>query len=568
MIRKKKGRHRVATSLVLAGSLLVLILTLGPMAEHVSQGMLVSTESVRNATFGDVRCPRLPEPGGTVVRVSTVSELQDAVNSSAPNTTILVADGVYDLDGAYFRMDTPGLTLRSDSGSREAVVLDGNYVSTEIIQVVASDVTIADLTLREAFYHPIHVTSAPGIDVENTLIYNVHVVDAGEQAIKINPGAAGRYPDDGVVACSHIELTDAGRSHIRNDCYTGGVDAHQAQGWVIRDNVIQGFWCETGLSQHGVHLWRGSRDTVVERNVLRDNARGIGFGMATSGEARTYPDAPCPSALGGYVDHYDGIIRNNFSFVSQERLFASEYSFDCGICLWQACGADVLHNTVVSTRAPNSSSIEWRFGNTRADIINNLVSHNLLARDGDPIAFLAGNLSDATLSLFVDGAGGDLHLTGTADAAIDRGVSVAQSLCDDDIDGDARPLGAARDIGADEYRASSVSPVTDLRITRALTDSAALTATLEWSAPMGAITTALRYSRTLASEANWATASIIADALPGDTEVFTATVSFDGNTIYFASRSQSLNGVWSALSNNAFWPRKDVVIPLAMKNSP
>ena len=67
-------------------------------------------------------------------------------------------------------------------------------------------------------------------------------------------------------------------------------------------------------------LWRGCRDTLVERNVLKENARGIGFGLATSGEARTYPDNPCPDAAGGYVDHYGGIIRNNFVFASQSGL--------------------------------------------------------------------------------------------------------------------------------------------------------------------------------------------------------------------------------------------------------
>ena len=47
------------------------------------------------------------------------------------------------------------MTLRGQSGQRDAVVLDGNYVTTEIVQVVASDVTVADLTLREAWDHPI-----------------------------------------------------------------------------------------------------------------------------------------------------------------------------------------------------------------------------------------------------------------------------------------------------------------------------------------------------------------------------------------------------------------------------
>ncbi len=398
-------------------------------------------------------CVPLPAPSGSIVTVDTVGELETAVNTATPNTTILIADGVYQLDGVYLRLATPNVTLRAASGNREAVILDGNYVTTEIIQVVASNVTVADITLREAFYHPIHVMTTDAGDTLNTLIYNVHIIDPGEQAIKINPAVDGTYPDDGVVACSHLELTDAGRPFIRNNCYTGGIDAHQAEGWVIRDNLIEGFWCAEGLSEHGIHLWRGCRDTVVERNVLRDNARGIGFGLAESGDGRTYSDNPCPSASGGYVDHFGGIIRNNFVFASDGGLFASDSGFDCGICLWQACGAHIFNNTVVSTQAP-FSSIEWRFDNTDIELRNNLVSHNLRDRGGT--AVLSHNLQNAPLSLFVDGANGNLHLLSTASAAIDQAMVLAEVT--DDVDGQPRPFGPAPDLGADELDAPPFVP--------------------------------------------------------------------------------------------------------------
>jgi len=395
-------------------------------------------------------CPPLPPPTGSTVSVTTVTELQQAVNAASPGDTILVADGTYELNGVYLLIDQPGVTLRSANGNRAAVVLDGNYATTEIVQVVASDVTIADLTLREAYDHPIHVMSTAFTNTMNTLIYNVHVVDPGQQAIKINPYAGQNalyFPDAGTIACSRIELTDAGRPHIRGNCYTGGIDAHQARDWVIRDNLIEGFWCDLGLSEHGIHLWRSCRGTVVERNELRNNGRGIGFGMATSGSGvRTYEDDPCPGAGGGYVDHYGGTIRNNMLFANRTELFASQYGFDCGVCLWNACGAEVLHNTVASTQAP-FSSMEWRFEHTDITLVNNLVTHNMRERSGT--ALQAGNLDAQPLSLFVDGNGGDLHLAPSADFAIDQGVAAA--LVSDDFDGDARPQGGGWDVGADEW---------------------------------------------------------------------------------------------------------------------
>lgn len=395
----------------------------------------------------DSVCPPLPPPTGNVVHVSTVAGLESAVNNAASGSTILVADGYYNLDGVYLLFDTPGVTLRSASGDRAAVVLDGNYLTSEIIQIVASDVTIADLTLREAYDHPIHVMSTEDSHTLNTLIYNVHIIDPGQQAIKINPVPGGFYTDDGVIACSHIELTNAGRAHIRDNCYTGGVDAHQARGWTLRDNRIQGFWCEAGLSEHAIHLWRGCRDTTIERNILLDNARGVGLGLVTDGEGRTYPDDPCPAAS-GYVDDYGGIIRNNFIAANDSGLFASQSGFDCGICLWNACNAQALHNTVY-TADPGStfSAIEWRFPNTQAQIVNNLANHTLRERDG-ATAEQSGNLSGALAEWFVAAAQGDLHLAPAALPAIDQ--VIAPPGVTDDIDGEPRPSGAAADIGADE----------------------------------------------------------------------------------------------------------------------
>ena len=396
-------------------------------------------------------CPPLPPPGGATVSVATVAELASAVNTASAGDTILIADGTYNLDGVYLWVDTPGVTLRSASGDRDAVILDGNYLTGELIAVAASGVTIADLTLREAVWHPIHVMSTSGADTLDTLIYNVHIVDPGQQAIKINPVDTAHFPDHGTIACSHIELTDAGRIEVWNingSCYTGGVDAHRARDWTIRDNLIEGFWCTDGLSEHAVHLWRGCRDTVVERNVVRENARGIGFGLVSSGDARTYSDDPCPGAA--YVGHYGGIIRNNVVFAASAGLFDSVAGFDCGICLASACGARVFHNTVASTLAPSASSIEWRFPSTDAEITNNLATHNYWQRDG-ATATLAGNLDAQPLSLFVDGVGGDLHLAPSATMAIDQ-VSAPVEVTDD-IDGHARPVGPSSDVGADEYLA-------------------------------------------------------------------------------------------------------------------
>jgi len=389
----------------------------------------------------NLNCPPMEAPTGEVYNYTPadVADLQGAVALAPQNSTILLADGTYNLNGSWLWILVPGLTVRSESGDPEAVIIDGNYVTNEIFTVAASNVTIAEITIQNAGTHPIHVISG-----DDTEIYRVNIIDPGEQGIKINPDD-GSYPDNGLIACSNITLTDAGRSEVEN-CYTGGIDAHQAYSWTVRDNYIEGFWCENGLSEHAIHFWRGSRDTIVERNTLVNNARGIGFGLDDSGAARTYFDDPCPSAT--YVGHYDGVIRNNSIVVNRAELLASESSADCGICLWSACGAQALHNTIVST-GDMFSSIEWRYeGSQDIFVTNNLATHNTMQRN-DALASLSGNITDADLSLFVNVEGGDLHLTSGATVAINEGVAVADGLCDDDIDGDDRD--ETPDVGADEY---------------------------------------------------------------------------------------------------------------------
>jgi hypothetical protein len=541
---------RVTLRLILAG--MCLIALAGP-AQPIG---LAATPQIDPQA-----CAPLPPPSGTIVNVSTVSQLENAVNSATSGTTILIANGTYNLDGVYLRIDVPNVTLRSASGNREAVILDGNYQTTEIIQVVASNVTIADLTLREAYYHPIHVmSSGDAADTLNTLIYNVHIIDPGEQAIKINPATAGYYTDNGMIACSHIELTDAGRPYIRNNCYTGGIDAHQSRGWIIRDNLIEGFWCSSGLSEHGIHLWRGCRDTTVERNVLKNNARGIGFGLTTDPGGRTYPDNPCPTAS-GYVDDYGGMIRNNFVYANSISLYNSEYGFDCGICVWNSCNARILHNTVYTADPAHTfSAIEWRFPNTTATLINNLVNGQMRERDGAH-GTLSNNITTAQASWFVNASTGDLHLLPTASTAIDK--VTAPTDVSDDIDGDPRPIGSASDIGADEYGTPAPSAVTDLRVTGIITASNVLTATLRWTAPANALTTTIRYSGTLIIATNWNNAPLLIDKLSGAANTFTATVPYNSGTIYFALESQNGTG-WSALSNNAFWPQHIVYLPVLL----
>jgi hypothetical protein len=185
-----------------------------------------------------------------------------------------------------------------------------------------------------------------------------------------------------------------------------------------------------------VHFWVGSRDTVIEQNLIKNVSRGIGLGLVESGPSRSYPDNPYP---GLFVGHYGGIVRANV-------IVADIPQYDTGIELDQARGSWVLQNTVIETsRATSSfSSIDYRFGNTSVDIHNNLV-RRITARDG-ATATQSNNVTNVPMTWFVSPTTGDAHLTAAATNARNRGTLFANAGLD--MDGQTRENPC--DLGADE----------------------------------------------------------------------------------------------------------------------
>lgn len=365
---------------------------------------------------------------GLAVTVSTVNELANAVASAnaGGDKQITVAAGLYSLNGVYLRITAGGVTVAGATGRSDDVILDGNYETTEIFQVLGSNITLRDMTLKRAYYHPIHIFPENS-DVTGILISNIHIIDPGQQAVKINQNEAKTYSVNfGRITQSIIELTDSGRDkvwEINGSCYTGGVDGHHAKGWRVDGNVIKGFWCADGLAEHGVHFWSSSEDTLVEKNRIVNCDRGVGFGLGSSG-------------------HLGGIIRNNF--ISHDS--GHSYS-DVGIGLESASGVQVYNNTIYHQHSyPNA--IEYRFAATRdCAISNNLTNRSIASRDGGT-ATVSNNITTAQQNWLQNALVGDLHLAAAVAGVVDSGISVSGLL--DDIDGEQRPMGRGIDIGADE----------------------------------------------------------------------------------------------------------------------
>jgi hypothetical protein len=374
-------------------------------------------------------CSPLGSPSEPVVQVSPAQadELPAIAARVEPGTTIVLADGVYRVSSTIV-LAAEGVSVRSRSGRPGKVVIDGGYKTGDLIAVAASRVTIAEVTLTRSSYHLVHAVPPDGArSISDLRLYRLVLRDASQQFVKVNPNAArSAAADRGRVECSDFRLTARGRPHVSDvlPCYTGGIDAHGARGWVVRLNRFEGIYCNEGLAEHAIHFWTGSRGTLVERNVVVNCARGIGFGLG---------DDPARG-------HSGGLIRNNV-------VVALRPVMDTGIGLENARGARVYHNTVFAAAAAltrHFSSIDLRFPNTDAGVSNNVVTR-ITVRDGATPA-LARNLEQTPASYFRNPSRFDFHLTASAKTAIDRGSAVPQSGVD--IDGEARS--GRPDLGADE----------------------------------------------------------------------------------------------------------------------
>lgn len=379
------------------------------------------------AAAGPPNAPALPPPQGPTVSVGTEAELRKAVRSLTSGTTIVLGAGVYRLTGTLgISGPLRNVTIRGASANRDDVVLQGPGMTAATGLAMSAiwsgggvdGLTIADLTIREFPQHAIILnagTRAPRL-------YNLRLVDTGQQIVKSNPDSKGGGVDEGVVEYSIIEYTTTSPTS-----YTNGVDVLAGRRWIVRHNLFRNIRAPEGqLAGPALLMWRGAADTLVEGNTFTNCQRAIAFGL----EARTP------------FDHSGGVIRNNVIFRQpRER-------GDVGIVLSASPGTLVAHNTIILS-GTYPAAIEYRFPQTSdIRILNNLTDGRIVRRDDAAIAN-AINVTTATPGFFTNQPGGDLRLRISAAAAIDKSAPLPEVA--DDWSG--RPRDGRPDAGAHEWRA-------------------------------------------------------------------------------------------------------------------
>ena len=356
-----------------------------------------------------------------VIEAKNIDQLFNAVNEAnkSGNLIILIRDGKYILNKMIW-ISGNNVTIKGQSGKRSKVILMGKGGMTgkisHVFNVVGKNFTARDLTIGWVANHAIQIHGENNAD--NCKIINVRFVDTREQMLKIsskkeiNAGA-----DNGLVMNCVFEYT----SKVGPQYYIGGIDCHQGSNWVIRNNVFKNIKSpETRLAEHAIHFWSNSSNTLVEKNIIINCDRGIGFGLGNSG-------------------HIGGIIKNNMVYTTR----------DVGIGLENSKNTKVYNNTVYTEKYSNS--IEYRFRDSNGiKIFNNLTNKNISKRDGAN-AEVKSNYIKAKKNWFVDINNGNLHLKNNYKEVINMGIELKNDV-KDDIDGQKRPINSKFDIGADEVK--------------------------------------------------------------------------------------------------------------------
>jgi hypothetical protein len=419
------------------------------MTPSALRALLICT--LMAASAADARLPEqappLPPPDPdvfTIIHVDTAQGLADACWNLASNQAIVIAPGVYDLSAVSFpngvdgrlmvgRFGAPPISNIQIHGATQDpadVVILGAGMLNPLVPYgfhlfTARDVTIANLSVGEVYYHAIGIDGPQG--ARDVRLYNIRAFDAGQQIIK----GSGAGADNVSIEYAEVFYTVGAIVHPEgsppNTCYTNGIDVTGGNDWVIRDSLIERIRCQNGaLAGPAILIWKGASGSVIERNTILDSSRGISLGLVSAS------------------DHFGGIIRNN------RIRWNPSASYQVDVPIYSTSpDVRILHNTAL-TRGRYANAIEVRFaGATNVEVARNLTDAAIQPRNGaEPV--VADNEIAAQPAWFENEAQGDLRLADVAGAAIAQVLRRADA--EDDFDARSRHAAPALTaLGAHEY---------------------------------------------------------------------------------------------------------------------
>ncbi len=326
----------------------------------------------------------LPKPGGQVLRVKTVDELLTASKAVQRGGTILVADGHYMLP-RYFDLTADHVTLRSESGDRHKVILDGaNSRHGELLGITgATDVTIADITVQNVKWNGIKINSNHGaerVTIHNCVIHNVW--QRGVKAPAMPKAQGDKGPRDCFIRyCLFYndrpkQFADDETDTVKtfNGNYIGGIDVKNTIDWTITDNVFIGIQGRTREGRGCIYISENGRGCRIERNVFLNCDVAIALGNPSLGYSPLHA--------------IDCVARDNFISDCPET----------GILACYTQGCRIENNTVHDPESPQRRQIWVQKSNEALQIKNNVLVGAPVLLTTDSSITQSGNVNDDALA--------------------------------------------------------------------------------------------------------------------------------------------------------------------------
>lgn len=376
----------------------------------------------------------LPLPQGEIIRVTNVDELFDAVDKVKAGGTILVADGQYMMP-RYIEINKDNVTLRSESGQREKVILDGkDSIHGELVGIRAcSGVTIADLTIQNIMWNGFKINSDS--NVQNVTIYNCVIHNIWQRGVKGVKVPKDRMDEMCPKNCriqyclfynDHAKrFEDDPKDNPDNfgGNYIGGIDTMYAKDWIISDNVFIGIKGKTRCARGAIFIWHDSKDCIIERNIIIDCDTGIALGNSHKAEET---DLHC----------FNFIVRNNFITRTPENGIIADYTKNCKI----------INNTIHDPENRLGRLIRLVHDNDGLIVANNILSGPKIRNESQSNITFAKNYEKDITGHFIDSVKGNLHIKDKITDVFGEAIPLSEAI--KDIDHQTRKV--KPDIGADE----------------------------------------------------------------------------------------------------------------------
>jgi hypothetical protein len=370
--------------------------------------------------------------GVNTVYVNNLAGLYSAFSNLRSNDEIVISPGVYNLNTTALAIDVPNVTVRGSTGNRDDVIIQGDAMSPSAViksifyfaQGSGENATIKDLTIGRVGWHAIFFNGDGSGN--GTVIDNVRIFDCYQQFIK--GSIVTTATDDVTVKNSLFEFTTPALNY-----YTGGIDAHNADGWVVKGNTFKNIQSPSiAVAEHAVHFWSNSSfsgSNTIEQNKIVNCDRGIGIWNGTG----------------------TNIIRNNM--IANDG--SGQYP-DVGIDIQNTPNTRVYNNTVWIDPSGYYAAMEFRGETTLGSyIVNNLTNKQISQFNGAGDSTLMSNVTNSQSTWFVDVLAGDLHLSSAVNGVVGSGTAIIGLV--DDFDGVLRSGNI--DIGADQLSNPILPPL-------------------------------------------------------------------------------------------------------------